>query len=106
MRLERGRNEIVQFMKKHCGLANPKNLCRCSRRLQRATELKRVDRNKLLFAHDPIGAREFPNVLESVRRLEEAQRAVALYRSHPEYAVPDFGASVLRILEMQERGKN
>ena len=100
-RLERARNEIVQFMKKHCGLAVAENPCRCSRRLQRAMKSRRVDRNELLFAYDAAGAREFPNVLVSIRRLEEAQRAVALYRTHPEYAVPDFGTSVLRILGMQ-----
>lgn len=97
-RLERARHEIVQFMKRHCGLANPENLCRCDRRLQRATELKRVDRNRLLFAGDRVGASKFPNVLGSIRRLEEAQRAVALYRSHPEYAAPDLVATIRELL--------
>jgi RNA polymerase sigma factor (sigma-70 family) len=100
-RLERARNEIVHFMKRHCGLANPENRCRCDRRLQRAIELKRIDRNGLLFGHDPVGAREFPNVLVNIRRLEEAQRAVALYRSHPEYAVPDFVTTVRHLLDVE-----
>jgi RNA polymerase sigma factor (sigma-70 family) len=101
-RLERARNEIVQFMRGHCGLANPENRCRCHRRLQRAMELKRIDRNALLFGHDPIGAGEFPNVLVSIRRLEKVQRAVALYRSHPEYSVPDFTAAVRQLLSLQK----
>jgi len=97
-RLERARSEIVQFMRRHCGLTNPENRCRCGRRVQRATELKRVDSNALLFASDASGAKEFPSVLVSIRKLEEAQRAVALYRSHPEYTVPDFVGMVRQLL--------
>jgi RNA polymerase sigma factor (sigma-70 family) len=105
-RLERARKDIVEFTKAHCGLANPANRCRCHRRLKRATELKRVNSEQLLFADDPVGAKEFPDVLAEIRRLEDAQRAVAIFRSHPEYAVPDFGASVRRILDGQELVKN
>jgi RNA polymerase sigma factor (sigma-70 family) len=97
-RLERARKDIVQFMKAHCGLVNPANRCRCHRRLKRATELKRINSEQLLFAHDPIGAREFPGVLAEIRRLEDAQRAVALFRSQPEYAGLDLGASIRQIL--------
>jgi RNA polymerase sigma factor (sigma-70 family) len=100
-RLERARKEIVQFMTSHCGLANPEKRCRCDRRLRRAIELKRVDRKQLLFAHDRTGAREFPSVLASIRKLEEAQRAVALYRSHPEYRAPDFVARVRQLLVIE-----
>jgi len=99
-RLERSRQEIVRFMQKHCGLANPDNRCRCHRRVQRALELKRVDRNQLLFARDPVGANEFPNVLADIRKLEEAQRTVAIYRSHPDCAVPDFVAAVRHLLNL------
>ena len=68
--------------------------------LGRALELKRVDRNRLLFARDPVGANEFPNVLADIRKLEEAQRTVAIYRSHPEYAVPDFVTAVRHLLNL------
>jgi hypothetical protein len=37
-------------------------------------------------------------VLTEIRRLEETQRAVALFRSHPEYTVPDFTAAVTALL--------
>jgi len=103
-RLERARGEIVRFMRNHCGLAKPENRCRCHRRVQRALELKRVDRNRLLFARDLVGANEFPNVLADVRKLEEAQRTVAIYRSHPEYAVPDFVTAVRHLLKLGKPG--
>ena len=99
-RLERSRQEIVRFMQKRCGLVNSNNGCRCHRRVQRALELKRVDRNRLLFAHDLVGASQFPNVLADIRKLEEAQRTVAIYRSHPDYAVPDFVTAVRHLLDL------
>jgi RNA polymerase sigma factor (sigma-70 family) len=97
-RLERARSQIVAFMKARCGLANAENPCRCRRRLPRAVELHRVDRKHLLFAGEMQNANAFPDVLTDIRRLEEAQRAVALFRSHPEYAVPDFTAAVTALL--------
>jgi RNA polymerase sigma factor (sigma-70 family) len=97
-RLERARAQIVEFMQARCGLASPKNPCRCHRRLERAITLKRVDRQNLLFGRDPVNARMFPEVLVKVRQLEKTQRAVALFRAHPEYAVPNFTIAVRDLL--------
>lgn len=104
-RLERARQEIVRFTQKHCGLANPNNHCRCHRRVPRALELKRVERDRLLFAHDLVGPGEFPNVLADIRKLEEAQRTVAIYRSHPNYAAPDFVTAVRHLLNLGGSGE-
>jgi RNA polymerase sigma factor (sigma-70 family) len=93
-RLERARRSIVSFMKKRCGLANSQNACRCSKRVKRAIDLKRVNPDQLLFANDRKNAREFPIVLAKIRELEEMQRAVVLYRTHPDHAVPDFSATI------------
>jgi hypothetical protein len=43
-------------------------------------------------------------VLTEIRRLEETQRAVALFRSHPEYTVPDFTAAVTALLSGHRSG--
>jgi DNA-directed RNA polymerase specialized sigma24 family protein len=93
-RLERARRSIVSFMKKKCGLAYSQNACRYSKRVKRAIDLKRVNPNQLLFANDQKNAREFPSVLTKIRELEEMQRAVVLYRTHPDYTVPDFSATI------------
>jgi RNA polymerase sigma factor (sigma-70 family) len=93
-RLERARAQIVEFMQARCGLANPKNPCRCHRRLERAIALKRVDPQNSLFGHDPENARVFPEILVNIRQLEETQRAVALLRTHPDYTVPNFKIAV------------
>jgi RNA polymerase sigma factor (sigma-70 family) len=100
-RLERARAQIVEFMQARCGLANPKNPCRCHRRLERAITLKRVDRQNLLFGHDLENARVFPEVLVNIRQLEETQRAVALFRVHPEYAAPNFTIAVRDLLNVR-----
>ena len=97
-RLERARREIINFVRGHCGLAHASNACRCSLRVAPAMQLKRLDPNYLLFAGDRANAETFPDVLVAIRNLEEIQRAVALYRTHPEYAVPDFSGAVKELL--------
>jgi RNA polymerase sigma factor (sigma-70 family) len=97
-RLERARRQIVTFVQSQCGLANPSNQCRCSRRVGQALKLNRVNPQQLLFAGDRGNAESFPQVLAAIRNLEEAQRAVSLYRSHPQHAIPDFTTAVRNLL--------
>ena len=89
-RLSRARARIVSFMTLHCGLVNPANACRCRRRVKAAVALGRIDPSNLLFASSLEQARQFPPVLDEIRRLENARRAAALYQSHPE-AQPSEG---------------
>ncbi len=98
--LSRARAEIVNFTRMKCGLVNAQNACHCRRRVNRALQSQRVDPRHLLFAHDLERARRFPEVLREIRKLEEAQRAVALYRSHPGHTVPEsFVAMVKDLIE-------
>ena len=99
-RLSRARTEIVSFMRLKCGLVNPQNRCRCRRRLNHAVKMKRVDSKNLLFAHELNSAKNFPEVLSKIRELEESQRAVALYRSHPEPHSPEDFVPFVRKLVM------
>jgi RNA polymerase sigma factor (sigma-70 family) len=88
-RLSRARARITNFMMSRCGLVNPENACRCRRRVDAAIKLGRVDPTNLLYATSLEQARRFPEVLVTIRKLEGAQRAVALYRSHPEACLSD-----------------
>ena len=83
-RLSRARASIVAFMTSRCGLANPVNACRCSRRVATAVALGRIVPSNLLFASSLEQAKRFPEVLTEIRRLEDTRRAAALYQSHPE----------------------
>jgi hypothetical protein len=82
-RLSRARGAIVEFTRRHCGLVNPRNPCGCIRRLPRAQAIGRISSEELLFGQTE-SARDFPNVLERVRRLETVQRTAALYRTTPD----------------------
>ena len=105
-RLARARAGIVGLMRARCGLAHPRNPCRCRRRVAIATARGRVDPAHLLFAHSSEQARTFPEVLTLIRDLEESQRAAALYRSH---ALPgpseDFARWLRELVERTERTK-
>lgn len=81
-RLSRAREAVNALMLARCGLVREENACRCRRRVATAVELKRVDPERLLFASSLEQARRFPQVVGEIRRLEEARRAAALYRSH------------------------
>lgn len=83
-RLSRARSAITSFMTARCGMVNPANPCRCRRRVATAIRLGRVDPAGLLFASSQEQARRFPQVLATIRNLEETRRAAALYRSHPD----------------------
>jgi RNA polymerase sigma factor (sigma-70 family) len=101
-RLSRARRLITSFMTAHCGLVNPGNACRCSRRVGAAIATGRVDPEHLQFASALEHARRFPRILDEIRRLEETRRAAALYRSHPE-PVPsaDFAAWLMNAIGRQ-----
>jgi RNA polymerase sigma factor (sigma-70 family) len=99
-RLSRARTDIVDFMKWKCGLMTRENPCRCRRRVNRALELRRIDPEHLLFAHNGEVARKFPEVLKEVQKLNETRRAVALYRLHPQYPMAeDFSVIVRNLID-------
>ena len=96
--LSRARAEIVSFMQRKCGLVNPRNACRCRRQVSRAIKLGRVNPEHLLFAGDARKSRDFPQVLSTIRQLEQGQRAVALYRSHSDVTVPEDFVTMIKSL--------
>jgi hypothetical protein len=71
-------------MEGNCGIANPANPCRCSRRVGRAVNLGRVEPQRLLFAGHPRR-----NVRRAVAEMDRLHAAAAIFRSHPEYAAPE-----------------
>lgn len=80
-RLSRSRETVNHFMLGNCGLINPDNPCRCSKRVKVAKEMGRVDPNNLIFSTSQQRAEMFPEVLVEIRKLEDSSRAAALYRS-------------------------
>jgi hypothetical protein len=98
-RLSRAREAIVDFTKAKCGLVNPQNPCRCHRRVGSALAMNRIDRGKLLFAHDAAEAARFPEVLAAIRTLQDTRRVAAVYRAHAEFSSPDLSARLKELVE-------
>ena len=65
----------------HCGLVNPKNPCRCSKRVRIAKKLGRVNAENLIFSTTQQRVGQFPEVLNEIRMLEQHRRAAALFQS-------------------------
>lgn len=83
-RLQRARERITALMQARCGLFERSNPCRCSARLPVAIDRGFLDPHDLVMATSAEQARAFPEVLHEIRRLDAAERAAALYRSHPQ----------------------
>ncbi|WP_433662052.1 RNA polymerase sigma factor [Nocardia sp. CA-128927] len=86
-RLERAKKRLGNFLTATCGLANPEAFCRCSRRVDKAVALGRVDPRKPSFARHPItpGGRTVAQAEQQMARLHDA---AAVLRAHPDYAAP------------------
>ncbi|WP_329603491.1 RNA polymerase sigma factor, partial [Nocardia seriolae] len=86
-RVERARKRLGNFLQSACGLANPEAFCRCSRRVEKAVELGRVDPRRPAFAKHPItpGGR---GVEEAERQMVRLHDAAAVLGAHPDYAAP------------------
>ncbi|GAB2522386.1 RNA polymerase sigma factor [Nocardia heshunensis] len=86
-RVERARKRLGNFLESTCGLANPQAFCRCSRRVDKAVELGRVDPRRPAFAAHPItpGGRSVQQAEEQMVRLHDA---AAVLGAHPDYAAP------------------
>ncbi|MFI1915520.1 RNA polymerase sigma factor [Nocardia sp. NPDC020380] len=86
-RLERAKKRLGNFLTKACGLANPQAFCRCSRRVEKAIDLGRVDPRRPAFASHPVtpGGRD---VAEAERQMIRLHDAAAIIGGHPDYAAP------------------
>ncbi len=96
-RLSRARQSISDFMGRHCGMVRPENACRCHRRLQRAITLRRVQPERLRYVPSLESARRFPEVLKTIRSLDDHRRAAALLRAQADSEV-DFTLELRRLL--------
>ena len=83
-RLSRARRQLEAFTTSYCGLVNERAPCSCEKRVARAAELGRLQRERLVFARHP---RE--KVGEAVREMEDLHATAALFRSHPQYRAPE-----------------
>ncbi|MFD0364173.1 RNA polymerase sigma factor [Nocardia sp. GCM10030253] len=96
-RLERAKKRIGTFLTATCGVANAAAFCRCSRRVDKAVELGRIDPRKPRFATHPIspGGRTVTEAEDQMIRLHDA---AAVLRAHPDYAAPQAKVEAISVL--------
>lgn len=80
--LSRARQKVESFMMSHCGVVNTSNACHCSRRVNTAIHLGRVNPDNLLFSSSDNADNSFAIVFDNIQQLEEGRRVVELYRSY------------------------
>ncbi len=97
-RLSRSRGRIRSFMHEKCGLANPANPCRCRRQVEPNLKNGRIQTDNLLFADHPTSTPRSEFVLSRIQEMDELERSVALFRSHPDYAAPSALVDSIRNL--------
>ena len=98
-RLERARQRIRAFMTSTCGLVNPDAFCRCSRRVEKAVAIGRLDPRHPVFSTHPV-SRPGRDVAAAAAQIGRLHDAAAVLRAHPDYAAPrDKARAVLTLLQ-------
>ncbi|MFD0861545.1 RNA polymerase sigma factor [Sungkyunkwania multivorans] len=81
-KLSRSRKKIRNFLNGKCGLANPTNACRCSKKVDFLIDQQIIDPKRLRFA-------EFTQrSIDLVKQIDDLERSVAIYRSVPNITSP------------------
>jgi RNA polymerase sigma factor (sigma-70 family) len=91
-RLSRARERLETWMRAHCGLADGKNQCRCTRQIPVATAFGVLDLNRLEYAR-PSGP-----ALRIVAEADELESAASLLKAHPGSKAPTSVLSGIRAL--------
>ncbi len=97
-KLSRARRDLHSFAQGKCGLINPANSCRCTRKTKAFIDAGYVNPQNLLFVREHVQTvRDVaPAVYDD---LEEAHRQYAeLHRAHPFQVPPDFAARLRSLL--------
>src|SRR5713226_1160673 len=102
-RLQRARERVEAFTRKHCGLISDSASCQCNRRVPAAVKLGRVRADELQFATEPTS---FDEARALVRQAEDARRSLELYRtSSPKKSAVDFARRVVSALALSDRSQ-
>ncbi|QIS02015.1 sigma-70 family RNA polymerase sigma factor [Nocardia brasiliensis] len=86
-RLARAKRRLGSFLSAACGVASPEAFCRCSRRVDKALALGRIDPSRPNFATHPVtpGGRTAEQAEQQMIQLHDA---ASVLRAHPDYAAP------------------
>jgi len=83
-RVSLARTQLRAFMEANCGLFNPDNPCRCTKKISYDVAIGRMNPKQLRFAD-----KGEPSPTAIPKQVEQLRDDVALLRSHPEYTAPE-----------------
>jgi RNA polymerase sigma factor (sigma-70 family) len=95
-RLSRARERIRSFMEGNCGLVDPANPCRCTRRIGQGIRVGHVTPDRLLFANAPT--RPDHAVRAGVGEMKQLHATAVIFRSHPDYQASQTVATKIKEL--------
>lgn len=81
-KLSRSRTKIRNFLNNKCGLANPKNPCRCNKKIDFLINQKIINPKNLRFAS--FSQRS----IDMAEKLGQLEKSIAIYRSVPQVEAP------------------
>ena len=89
-RLQQARQQIGRFLESNCGVYNPQNKCRCSKRINTAIKQGRIQPNNLAFT----------NTIDSFNsEMEEMNSMAGIYQNHGNIAsYQNFRDELLNLL--------
>lgn len=96
-RLSRARATLDAFLRKHCGVANPDNPCRCAYQVNHRVRIGRLDPGCLRLAA-PVERTSLEALRATRREVGRVRRSLELYRAQPIERAPDDFAAHLRAL--------
>ena len=83
-KLSRSREKIRNFLNQKCGLANPDNPCRCTKKIDYLISESKINPSELKFA--TFNQRS----LDLMQKIDEAEKSLAIYRSVPKVETPSI----------------
>ncbi|MGV9971677.1 RNA polymerase sigma factor [Nocardia beijingensis] len=86
-RLERAKKRLGNFLNATCGLVDPAAFCRCSRRVDKAVALGRINPSRPAYTSHPVSAGG-RTAAEAERQMIRLHDAASVLRAHPDYAAP------------------
>lgn len=81
--LSRSKAKLRNFLQAKCGLANPENPCRCTKKIDFLIDQQRIDPTALRFANQEQRS------IELLKVITKLEKTAAIFRSTPQYATPE-----------------
>lgn len=101
-RLERARRRLGAFLTATCARVSDRAWCRCSRRVEKAVSVGRLDPDRPVYAAHPVTP-DGRTAAVAERQMIDLHAAAAIFRTHPDYAAP--GTKTDAIAELLSSGR-